>query len=148
MFVGRGVAVGIGAGVEVEVVKAAATFASTVAPIAVSASRVPRIPASTVAGTSAVGRDDVCVSAGGGASPEQATAVRPETTKTIRMIILIVTPLRLPEIPSVPVGFPIVHVRKCASPPIADAVSTFMPPVPVSGPSGALFTGRTMASAW
>ncbi len=92
VFVGRGVAVGIGAGAEVEVVKAAATFASTVASIAVSASRVPRIPASTVAGTSAVGRGAVCVSAGGAASLEQATAVRPEITNTIRMIILFFLP--------------------------------------------------------
>ena len=75
-----------------EVVKVAATFASTVASTAVSASRVLRIPASTVAGTSAVGRDAVCVSAGGGASPEQATAVSPEITRTIRMIILIFFP--------------------------------------------------------
>ncbi len=80
---------GIGAGVEVEVVKAAATFASTVASIAVSASRVPRIPASTVAGTSAVGRDSVCSAGVDGGSLEQATAVSPEITKTIRMIILI-----------------------------------------------------------
>ena len=92
VFVGRGVAVGIGAGIEVEVVKAAATFASTVASIAVSASRVPRIPASTVAGTSAVGRDAACVSSVEGAALEQATAVRPEITKTIRMIILIPFP--------------------------------------------------------
>ena len=77
---------------EVEVVKAAATFASTVASIAVSASRVPLTPASTVAGTSAVGRDAVCVSAVDGASLEQATAVRPEITRTIRMIILIFFP--------------------------------------------------------
>ena len=91
-FVGRGVAVGIGPRVEVEVVKAAATFASTVASIAVSASRVPRIPASTVAGTSAVGRDAVCVFAGDGASLVQATAVRPEITRTIRMRILIFFP--------------------------------------------------------
>ena len=93
VFVGLGVAVGIGAGVGVElVVKVAATFASTVASIAVSASRVARIPASTVAGTSAVGRDVACSSAGDGASLEQATAVRPEITKTIRMIILIFFP--------------------------------------------------------
>ena len=92
VFVGGGVAVGIGAGVEVEVVKAAATFASTVASSAVSASRVPRVPASTVAGTSAVGRDAVCVSAVNGASLVQATAVRPEITKPIRMIILIFFP--------------------------------------------------------
>ena len=72
-----------------EAVKAAATFASTVASIAVSASRVLRILASTVAGTSAVGRPDVCVSSVDGASLEQATAVRPEITRTIRMIILI-----------------------------------------------------------
>ena len=91
-FVGRGVAVGIGAGAEVEVVKVAATFASTVASIAVSTSRVPRIPASTVAGTSAVGRDAVCVSAGDGASLVQATAVRPEITRTIRITILIFFP--------------------------------------------------------
>ena len=89
VFVGRGVAVGIGPGIEVEVVKVSATFASTVASIAVSASRVPRIPASTVAGTSGVGRDAVCVSAGDGTSLVQATAVRPKITKTIRMIILI-----------------------------------------------------------
>ena len=89
VFVGRGVAVGIGAGIGVEMVKVAATFASTVAPIAFSASRVPLIPASTVAGTSGVGRDAVCVSAVDGASLVQATAVRPEITKTIRMIILI-----------------------------------------------------------
>ena len=79
----------VGPGVEVEAVKAAATFASTVASTAVSASRVLRIPASTVAGTSAVGRDAVCVSAVDGASLVQATAVRPEITRTIRMIILI-----------------------------------------------------------
>ena len=91
-FVGRGVTAGIGTGVEVEVVKAAATLASTVASIAVSASRVPLTPASTVAGTSAVGRDAVCVSAVDGASLEQATAVRPEITKTIRIIILIFFP--------------------------------------------------------
>ena len=91
-FVGRGVAVGIGPGVAVEVVRAAATFASTVASIAVSASRVPLTPASTVAGTSAVGRDAACSSAVDGASPEQATAVRPEITRTIRMIILIFFP--------------------------------------------------------
>ena len=90
VFVGRGVAVSIGVGVGVvEVVKVAATFASTVASIAVSASRVPRIPASTVAGTSGVGRDAVCVSAGDGTSLVQAAAVRPKITKTIRMIILI-----------------------------------------------------------
>ena len=75
--------------VDVEVVKVSATFASTVASIAVSVSRVLRIPASTVAGTSAVGRDAVCVSAVDVASLEQATAVSPEITKTIRMIILI-----------------------------------------------------------
>ena len=45
------------------------------------------------------------------------------------------------------VGFPIVLVLKCASPLIPDAVATFLPPVPVARPSGALFTGRTMASA-
>ena len=39
----------VGPVVEVMVVKVAATFASTVASIAVSASRVPLIPASTVA---------------------------------------------------------------------------------------------------
>ena len=89
VFVGRGVAVSIGVGLGAEVVKIAATFASTVASIAVSASRVPRTPASTVAGTSGVGRDAVCVSAGDGASLVQATAVRPKITKTIRMIILI-----------------------------------------------------------
>ena len=89
VFVGRGVAVSIGVGLGAEVVKVAATFASTVAPIAVSASRVPRTPASTVAGTSGVGRDAVCVSAGDGTSLVQATAVRPKITKTIRMIILI-----------------------------------------------------------
>ena len=76
-------------GVGAEVAKVSATFASTVASIAVSASRVPRIPAATVAGTSAVGRDAVCVSAGDGTSLVQATAVRLEITKTIRMIILI-----------------------------------------------------------
>ena len=93
VFVGRAVAVGIGVGVGVElVVKVAATFASTVASIAVSASRVPRIPASTVSGTSAVGRDAVGVSAGDGASPVQAAAVRPEITKIIRMRILIFFP--------------------------------------------------------
>ena len=92
MFVGRGVAVSIGVGLRAEVVKVAATVASTVASIAVSASRVPRIPASSVAGTSAVGRDAVCVSAGDGTSLVQATAVRPEITKTIRMIILIFLP--------------------------------------------------------
>ena len=91
-FVGRGVAVGIGPGVAVEVVRAAATFASTVASIAVSASRVLLTPASTVAGTSAVGRDAACSSAVDGASLEQATAVRPETTRRIRMIILIFLP--------------------------------------------------------
>ena len=80
-------AAGVDAGVEV--VKVTATFASTVASIAVSASRVPRTPASTVAGMSGVGRDAVCVSAGDGASLVQATAVRPKITKTIRMIILI-----------------------------------------------------------
>ena len=89
VFVGRGVALGIGVGLGAEVVKVAATFASTVASIAVSASRVPRIPASTVAGMSDVGRDAVCVSAGDGSSLVQATAVRPKITKTIRMIILI-----------------------------------------------------------
>ena len=89
VFVGQGVAVSIGVGLGAEVVKVAATFASTVASIAVSASRVPRIPASTVAGTSGVGRDAVCVSAGDGASLVHATAVRPKITKTIRMIILI-----------------------------------------------------------
>ena len=82
----------VGPGAEVEVVKAAATFASTVASIAVSASRVLLTPASTVAGTSAVGRDAACSSAVDGASLEQATAVSPETTKTIRMIILILFP--------------------------------------------------------
>ena len=89
VFVGQGVAVSIGVGLGTEVVKIAATFASTVASIAVSASRVPRIPASTVAGTSGVGRDAVCVSAGDGTSLVQATAVRPKITKTIRMIIFI-----------------------------------------------------------
>ena len=92
VFVGRGVAVGIGPGIEVEVVKVSATFASTVASIAVSASRVPLTPASTVAGTSAVGRDSVCWSGVDVASLEQATAVRPEITKTIRIIILIFFP--------------------------------------------------------
>ena len=92
MFVGRGVAVGLGAGIGVEVVRVAATFASTVASIAVSASRVPLTPASTVAGTSAVGRDAACSSAVDGASPEQATAVSPEITRTIRMRILIFLP--------------------------------------------------------
>ena len=95
--VGYGVAAGSGVfvspGVEVEVGKTAATFASTVASTALSASRVPRMPASTVAGTSGVGWDAVCVSAGDGASLVQATAVRPEITKTIRMIILIFFPL-------------------------------------------------------
>ena len=89
VFVGRGVAVSIGVGLGAEVVKVAATFASTVASIAVSASRVPRTPASTVAGTSGVGRDAVCVSAGDGTSLVQATAVRTKITKTIRMTILI-----------------------------------------------------------
>ena len=92
VFVGRGLAVGIGVGIGVEVVKVAATFASTVASIAVSTSRVPRIPASTVAGTSDVGRDAVSVPAGGGASPVQAISARPKITKTIRMIILIFFP--------------------------------------------------------
>ena len=81
-----------GPGIEVVVVKAAATFASTVASIAVSASRVPLTPASTVAGTSTVGRDAVCVSAGDGASPVQAAAVRPGITRRTRMIILIFLP--------------------------------------------------------
>ena len=107
VFVGRGVAVGIGPGIEVEVVKVSATFASTVASIAVSASRVPLTPASTVAsiavsasrvpltpastvaGTSAVGRDSVCWSGVDVASLEQATAVRPEITKTIRILIIL-----------------------------------------------------------
>ena len=66
---------------------------------------------------------------------------------------VIVSFLRLPEIcvylknHQCRVGLPIVHVPKCASPAIPDAVATFMPPVPVSRPSGALVTGRTMASA-
>ena len=90
VFVGQGVAAGIGAGVGVEpVVRVAATFASTVASTAVSASRVPLIPASTVAGTSGVGEDAVCVSAGVGASLVQATTARPNITKTIWMTILI-----------------------------------------------------------
>ena len=38
------------------------------------------------------GRDSVCVSAVGGASPVQAIAVRPEMTNTIRMMILISFP--------------------------------------------------------
>ena len=113
VFVGRGVAVGIGPGIEVEVVKVSATFASTVASIAVSASRVPLTPASTVAsrlcltgavtpastvaGTSAVGRDSVCWSGVDVASLEQATAVRPEITKTIRIIILIFFPHSFPS---------------------------------------------------
>ena len=103
VFVGRGVTAGIGTGVEVEVVKAAATLASTVASIAVSASRVPLTPASTVAGTSAVGRDAVCVSAVGGASLEQATAIRPEITRTIRMMILIFFPQCREEFSIVPI---------------------------------------------
>ena len=90
VFVGRGVAVGNGAVVEVGAVKAAATFASTVASIAVSASRVLRRPASTVAGMSGVGEDAVCVSEGDGASLEQATAARLNITKTIRMAVLII----------------------------------------------------------
>ena len=85
-----GAAVALGAAVEV--VRVAATFDSTVAPIAISTSRVPLIPASTVAGTSAVGWDAAYVSAGGGASLVQATAVRPEITRTIRMIIRIFFP--------------------------------------------------------
>ena len=87
VFVGLGDAVGIGVGVGVEVVKVAATVASTVASIAVPASRVPRVLASTVAGKSGVGGDTVCVSAGDGASLVQATAARPKIAKTIRMTI-------------------------------------------------------------
>ena len=89
VFVGRGVAVSIGVGLGVEVVKVAVTFASTIASIAVSASPVAMTPASTVAGTSDVGMDAVCVSGGDGASLVHATAVRPKITKTIRMIIFI-----------------------------------------------------------
>ena len=92
VFVGQGVAVGTGVRTGVEVVNVSATFASTVASIAVSASRVLRILASTVAGTSGVGGDAVCVSAGDGASLVQATAVRPKITRTIRIIILIFSP--------------------------------------------------------
>ena len=90
--VGRGGASGVFVcpGVEVAIVRVAATFASTVASTAVSASRVLRRPASTVAGTSGVGEDAVCVSAGDGASLEQATAARLNITKTIRMAVLII----------------------------------------------------------
>ena len=90
VFVGLGVAVGISAVVGVEpVVRVAVTFASTVASTALSASRVPLMPASTVAGTSGVGGDAVCVSEGDGASLVQATAARPKIAKTTRMTILI-----------------------------------------------------------
>ena len=53
------------------------------------ASRVAMTPASTVAGTSGVGGDAVCVSAGDGVSLVQATAARPKIAKTTRMTILI-----------------------------------------------------------
>ena len=89
---GRQVGVFVGLGVEVVMVKVSATFASTVASIAVSASRVLRILASTVAGTSGVGGDAVCVSAGDGSSLVQATAARPKITKAIRMAVLIFFP--------------------------------------------------------
>ena len=96
------------------VVKVTATFASTVASIAVSASRVPRIPAETVAGTSAVGRDIVCVSAVDSESPVQATAVRPEISKAIRMIILIF-PYTVPrKVSTAP--FPIVPIARFNGP--------------------------------
>ena len=98
--VGNGAAVGVGVGVGmgVEVVRVAATRSWTVASSAASTSLVPRIPASTVAGTSGVGSLTVGRIEGSFPPLVQATA-KATTAKINGITVLKFSLLRAIELP-------------------------------------------------